>query len=326
MRSACRRRGSGERGRRCTAAARVWSVILAGGNGSRLMGAVVGGRIVDRPKQFLRLGRGGSLLHMTLARATHTTPPSRLVPVVASDHRDWWRRDLGGISDGNILVQPANRGTAVAILHALLHILRRDDDAMVVVHPCDHGVEQEAPLLEALDQAIRTASRSRHDLVMLGAVPGHPETEYGWILPETGAAVVRRVRGFVEKPPIGVAARLLDQGALWNTFLFASSGRALLGLFRRSLPRLVGSYLGRMPPAGWRADSLARLYDSLPVLDFSRDVLERSIERLRVAQMRASGWTDLGTPARLESWLARRRPVPSPASVRVSRLAASAAG
>jgi mannose-1-phosphate guanylyltransferase len=305
----------------------VWSVILAGGNGSRLMGAVVDGRVVDRPKQFLRFGRGASLLHMTLARAASTTPPSRLVPVVANDHRDWWRLDLGRVPGGNILVQPANRGTAVAILQALLHILRHDDDPMIVVHPCDHGVEQEAPLLEALDQAIGTASRSRDDLVMIGASPGHPETEYGWILPEAGdAADVRRVRGFVEKPPIGVATRLLRQGALWNTFLLAASGRALLGLFRRSLPWLVGTCVGRMPRTGWRADSLARLYASLPVLDFSRDVLERSIDRLRVARMHSCGWTDLGTPARLESWLARRRPVPSFASVRDSRLAASRSG
>jgi len=264
---------------------------------------------------------------MTLARASHATPSSRLVPVVADDHRDWWPAELCEIAGRNTLVQPANRGTAVAILHALLHILLRDRDPIVVVHPCDHGVDHEAPLIQSLDRAIEAASNSRHDLVMVGAVPGHPETEYGWILPEPGSAAgVRRVRGFVEKPSPGVAARLLHQGALWNTFLFAASGRALLGLFRRSLPRLVRAYVGRMPRTGWCLDSLARLYASLPVLDFSRDVLERSTDRLRVARMPACGWTDLGTAVRLESWLARRRRFSSLASVHDSPLARSGSG
>ena len=317
MRRACRQRRS----------SRVWSIVLAGGYGSRLMGAVVHGRRVDRPKQFCRFGGGESLLQMTLVRAQRATRPSRLVPVVVEPHRAWWHPELHDVPVHSVLVQPGNRGTAVAILHAVLHILRRDADPLIVLHPCDHGVVAEAPLLEALDRAIAAASAAPDELVLLGAIPEHPETEYGWIVPEPGDATsVRRVTRFVEKPSLPVAAGLLRQGALWNTFLLAASGRALLSVFRRSLPQLVNDYFQAMPRTGWCADSLARLYGSLPVLDFSRDVLERSTDRLRVARLRACGWTDLGTPARLESWLARRRPVPSFASDRDSRLAASASG
>ena len=291
------------------------------------MGAMIRGRRVDRPKQFCRFGEGESLLQMTLVRARRATRSSRLVAVVAESHRAWWQSELHDVPAESVLVQPAPRGTAVALLHAVLHILRHDDDPLIVVHPCDHGVEAEAPLLEALDRAIAAASDRDRDLVLLGASPEHPETEYGWIVPEPGEATrVRRVRGFVEKPSLPAAAALIRQGALWNTFLLAASGRGLLSVFCRSLPQLVNTYLQTMPRAGWCADSLTRLYASLPVLDFSRDVLERSTDRLRVAGMRACGWTDLGTPARLESWLARRRPVPSLASVRDSLLAASASG
>jgi mannose-1-phosphate guanylyltransferase len=305
----------------------LWSVVLAGGEGSRLMGAVIEGRRIDRPKQFCRFGGGESLLQMTLARARRATRPSRLVPVVMEPHRAWWQPELSGVPTENILVQPGNRGTAIALLHSVLHVLRHDDDPLIVVLPCDHGVGEEAPLRAALDRAIAGASDVRHGVVLLGAIPDHPETEYGWILPGPGGATsVRRVRGFVEKPSLPVAADLIRQGALWNTFLLAGSGHALLELFRTSLPRLLGTCIRRMPRTGRGGSPLARLYASLPALDFSRDVLERSTDRLRVARMHACGWTDLGTPARLESWLARRRPVQSLASVRDFQLTAPACG
>jgi mannose-1-phosphate guanylyltransferase len=288
------------------------------------MEAVIDGRRIDRPKQFCRFGGGESLLQMTLARARRAARPSRLVPVVVEGQRAWWQPELDGVPAENILVQPGNRGTAVALLHAVLHVLRCDDDPLIVVHPCDHGVAEEALLHAALARSIAAATDLRRDLVLLGATPEHPETEYGWILPEPGDAMrVQRVRGFVEKPSLPIAADLIRQGALWNTFQLAASGRALLAVFRRSLPQLVRAYLQAMPRTGWRADVLSRLYASLPAFDFSRDVLERSTDRLRVARLRACGWTDLGTPARLESWLARRRPAPSFASVRDFPLAAS---
>lgn len=312
--------------RRPSPPGRVWSIVLAGGDGTRLMGSSVLGERIDRPKQFCRFGGRRSLLGDTLDRVFRLTRPSHLLPVVSTHHHAWWAGDLRDIPVENVVVQPRNRGTTVAILHALIAILERDVDAIVVVHPCDHGVEHQAPLLAALDQAIDAAARSPDELVLLGMAPKDPETEYGWIIPGPGGtAAARRVGAFVEKPPSPVAHRLMEQGGLWNAFTFAVSAQGLLRMLGRSVPHLVDAYLERMSPTGWRPGALAGFYESIPASDFSRDVLERCADALRVVPVSPCGWTDLGTPARVEAWLERKRtPCGSPPREDSSPLAACA--
>lgn len=286
---------------------RIWSIVLAGGEGTRLVGASVHGHRIDRPKQFCRFGHSESLLRTTLRRVSRVSRPERVVPVVAAHQRQWWHDELRDVPRDNIVVQPRNRGTTLAILHALFHILRRDLDATVVIHPCDHGVASEAPLLAAFDQALARAVRSPGDLVLIGAVPDDPESEYGWILPISGSdQIPAPVAAFVEKPASPVAHRLLKAGGLWNTFLFAVSGLGLLEMMVRAVPRLVETYLDRMSATGWLGESLADFYASAPASDFSHDVLERFGRQLFVVPLGSGIWTDLGTPARLEAWLVRK--------------------
>jgi mannose-1-phosphate guanylyltransferase len=283
----------------------TWAVLLAGGDGTRLMGTRVNGMRIDRPKQFCRFDRDDSLLGSTLHRARRLPRPCTILPVVSEPHRRWWQAELRHIPAADVLVQPANRGTGVALLHALLHVLQAgDDNPLLVVYPCDHGVRDEAPLLRALERALEAAAESPRDVVLVGVAPESPETQFGWIVPdERGRPGATRVRAFVEKPGAAAASALMERGGLWNSFLFAASARALLGLFLETHPRLVEAYLWKMPRDGWRERSLAECYAALPDVDFSHDVLERSVANLMVVPVRGSGWTDLGTPARLEAWL-----------------------
>ena len=45
--------------------------------------------------------------------------------------------------------------------------------------------------------------------------------------------------------------------------------------------------------------ALGELYERLPNLDFSRDVLEGAEDTLRVLAVPGCGWSDLGTPQRV---------------------------
>jgi mannose-1-phosphate guanylyltransferase len=298
----------GVRGPEPSSFRRAWAVLLAGGEGTRLLGATVAGERVDRPKQFCRFGRDDSLLGSTLQRARHVAEPERILPVVADHHREWWKPELRHLPGVNVLVQPQNRGTAVAILHALVHMLVRDDDPLLVVYPCDHGVDDEGPLHRAVDRALRAANAPERPLVLLGIVPGTAETQYGWIVPARGGpGIARAVHRFEEKPSLRDAFALMQAGGLWNSLIFAVSGRALLGLYLKFVPRLVEAYLWKMPDRDRSGESLEACYSSLPFTDFSRDVLERSVPHLSVVTVHDTGWTDLGTPARLESWLERQR-------------------
>ena len=65
--------------------ASAWAVVLAGGEGMRLRSvtrAIVGD---DRPKQYVPMISGDSLLRQTLARAAGLSPRERTV-VVSQQH------------------------------------------------------------------------------------------------------------------------------------------------------------------------------------------------------------------------------------------------
>ena len=277
-----------------------WVIVLAAGEGARLsrLTTDTGGQVV--PKQFCSLRGGDSFLEATLARAERLVPRARIVVVVAAEHAAWWRSQLGHLPPANVVVQPRNRGTAPGLLLPLLTILGRDPEAAVLVLPSDHHVADEVGFADWLRRALSGVSRGAADIVLVGVEAETPTSDYGWIV-SAGTAGIRPVAAFVEKPPTAHAERLLAAGALWNTFIFAARGHALTALAETCRPGLVASLRSAMVLGG---ESLSRLYDTLPSIDLSRDVLQRAPEHLHVLTAPACGWTDLGTPERVAWCLA----------------------
>lgn len=286
-----------------------WVIVLAAGEGKRVR-ALTRDRWGHRaPKQFTSPDGQGTLLGATLRRAWGIAPPEQIVPIVASQHEQWWRSELPGIPLDNIIVQPENRGTAAGILLPLVWIARHDRNATVVILPSDHFVESEDTLNDALNQAVSTVSRSEAPVVLLGVKPEGPEEEYGWIVPCPGPEnCPHRVASFREKPNACAAASLLNQGALLNTFIIVADCRCLLALFKERIPQLWRPFeqtMNRPTGDSWQQKDLADLYHSIPSLDFSKDVLEDAAEKLWVYPVQPCGWTDLGTPQRLGEHIVR---------------------
>lgn len=285
-----------------------WVVVLAGGDGCRLAGAVVQGRRLDRPKQFCRIGGPRSLLQETLRRAERLTDRSRIVVLVRDEHRHWWMDELAHLPSQSVLAQPGNHGTAVAILHALVHVLGRDGDPTLVVLPSDHRADDETVLVEAIGHAVQVAAADRGAFVLLGLIPSYPETDYGWILPNrSDTRWVPTVSRFVEKPAARLADDLLAAGAFWNSFISASSGHALSGLFRASRHVSLRHYLDSSSLEMGDCERRAQ-FSALPCVDFGSDVLQPSTAPLRVLPVPPCGWTDLGTAQRVDWWLRGRGP------------------
>lgn len=293
----------------------TWALILAAGEGSRLRGLTTAPSGWTIPKQYCSLYDGPSLLQETVRRAGAVAPLSRTCAIVAEHHRRWWESSLSGLPSSNTIIQPANRGTAAGVLLPLLHIIARDPAARIVLLPSDHHVRREPVLAAALGRAVEQLDRRLDELLLLGLQPEEPDEELGYIVPEhsdgRGALLVRQ---FVEKPPAERARDLMDRGALWNVFIVASTARALLALFRRRAPDLVAAmqaavHSDLLPGADGAATRA--LYERLPVLDFSRDILQGEEANLRVLPVPHCGWSDLGTPRRVAGVLnIAARPVP----------------
>jgi len=133
-----------------------WALILAAGDGSRLRALTTRPCGTSVPKQFCSLRGGRSLLEDAVDRARGVVDPERICTIVAHQHRQWWSGidALAPLAADNIVVQPRNRGTAIGLLYALMHILARDPDARVLVLPADHYVREEATLRHSLRAAM----------------------------------------------------------------------------------------------------------------------------------------------------------------------------
>lgn len=288
-----------------------WAIVLAAGDGTRLHGLTMDRHGAAIPKQFCSLQGGRTLLGDALHRAARVVRGDRVVVVVAAQHQKWWERELAFLPCRNVIVQPENRGTASGILLPLLSILQRDQAAHVAIFPSDHFVREETVLERTMRATLRELCGD--ELVLLGITPDRAETEYGWIVPEADGTP--RVSAFVEKPGPAQAEACLRSGAVWNSFLFAAKGAAILALCERRVPGVTASFQSAFASSvRGRARAVASLYASLDPVDFSRAVLQGSEHFLRLKVVPSCGWTDLGTPERVAQCLDSLRSVRSRSS------------
>ena len=301
----------------------VWAVVLAGGSGVRLSSLTIDWRGRPVPKQYCSLEGEVSLLMRAVRRARALVPAERVCAVVAAEHWHWWEPLEQQFVAGNLFVQPANRGTGNGVLLAALTILVRDPDARIVFLPADHFVARESVLSLAARDAVDGLEPGCADIALVAITPDGPDTELGYVVPKTEDNLdSRQVQTFVEKPDRERAQALIDQGAMWNSMIFAAHGAGLVSLFSRHFPCTVTRMkvlIERYGEPESPSPPLADLYERLPSIDFSRDVLQEATDRLRISRAQPCGWSDLGTPGRVEEIVLKMsRPTSRAAALRQS--------
>ncbi len=237
-------------------------------------------------------------------RARSVVAPNRLCAVVAEKHRPWWDATAAGFASGNLIVQSANRGTGNGVLLALVHILRRDPEARVIFLSAAHHVLDEGVLAEVMRTTLRTLESRLPDIYLLGMDPDKADPELGYIkLSGRGKpGITPGVTEFVEKPGRADDERLIAEGGLWNSFIFAARGDRLIDVFETHYPRnamamqaALGGDLDALRPSA----ALGALYERLAPLDMSREILTAHVELLKVVRVAQCGGSDLGSPQRV---------------------------
>jgi len=289
-----------------------WAIILAGGDGTRLqsMTRTIAGD--NRPKQFVPVIGGRTLLDQTRSRVALSVLPSRTLFVVTKKHRQFYESVTHTISPHLVVEQPENKGTAPAILYALMRMAAESPRATVAFFPSDHFFADDETFMSYVDTAFDAVQAEPETVTLLGITPTAAETEYGWIEPEAAILSsmprsITRVSRFWEKPNRETAQMLMQQGCLWNSFVIVGRVDALLKMTRAALPALFQAFARTVPMFGGplEPNAICDLYSKIPDSNFSHEVLAKRPQDLVVMRVGDVGWSDLGEPARVFSTLAR---------------------
>jgi mannose-1-phosphate guanylyltransferase len=287
-----------------------YAIILAGGDGTRLSEVTRRIRGDDTPKQFCSVIGNTSLLEQTRLRVSLAVGEHRTITVLKRAHERHYRDLVNEILPQNLVIQPTNRGTAPAILYALLRLSEVARDAYVAVFPSDHFVSDDREFMRHVDLAFDAIGSRPEMTALLGITPHAVEPGYGWIEPGevvAGCAPLFRVRRFWEKPNSEVASELLRAGCLWNSFVMVARVSTLIGLITVALPELFASFSKIRELLGTARESgvVERLYERIPIASFSDEVLERHPINLGVLPVHGIEWSDLGEPQRVMAVLSR---------------------
>ncbi len=272
----------------------VYPVVLAGGRGTRLWPVSRS----DKPKQFLHLHGDRNLFQQTIER--HRGMEDVAAPWIVCGLADRFHVDDGltdlGVENAMIVLEPAPRNTAPAIAAVAAAMVKRDEEAIMLVLPSDHLITTDLAYYEALGKAIEAAGSGR--MVTFGVVPTHPDTGYGYIKAKvTNGIVVNAVEHFVEKPPFEKAAEMVTSGDhYWNAGFFVFGAKALLDELATTAPDVVVAATAaveaaEVTPSTIRLD--ANAYSTAPNISIDYALLERT-DKASVAPI-SCRWSDVGS-------------------------------
>ena len=214
---------------------------MAGGVGSRFWPVST----TDFPKQFHdMLGSGSTLIQKTFSRLSKLVPPENILVLTNERYNDLVLQQLPLINQEQVLLEPTMRNTAPCILYASLKIKKQNPNAVMVVAPSDHWIEDENAFAENLKMCFDYCATD-DALMTLGIQPTFPNTGFGYIeFDKSDSNSIKKVSQFREKPNYETAKEFLDSGNfLWNGGIFIWSVKTITNAFEKFQPQMNALFI-----------------------------------------------------------------------------------
>lgn len=211
-----------------------YAVLMAGGVGSRFWPVSTS----SYPKQFHdMLGTGRTLIQKTFDRLNRFIPTENILILTNERYNDLVLEQLPMVQQQQVVLEPAMRNTAPCILYAALKSQKMNPNAVMIVAPSDHWIENE----QAFENDVKACfdkCEKEEVLCTLGIQPTFPNTGFGYIEFEKGSDEnLKKVSQFREKPDYETAKEFLAQGNfLWNAGIFMWSVNTIIDAFKNYQP------------------------------------------------------------------------------------------
>jgi mannose-1-phosphate guanylyltransferase len=218
-----------------------YAILMAGGVGSRFWPVST----AEFPKQFHdMLGSGDTLIQKTFSRLSKLIPVENIYILTNERYNNLVLEQLPIVKQAQVLLEPAMRNTAPCILYASLKIQKLNPNAVMVVAPSDHWIEDEDTFSDNLKQCFDFCS-NEDALMTLGIKPTFPNTGFGYIeYDKLDENHIKSVSQFREKPDYETAKSFLASGNfLWNGGIFIWSVKSILEAFEKFQPQMNNLFL-----------------------------------------------------------------------------------
>lgn len=218
-----------------------YAILMAGGVGSRFWPVST----TEFPKQFHdMLGTGETLIQKTFSRLSQLIPKENILILTHESYNDLILEQLPSVKQEQIVLEPAMRNTAPCILYASMKIKKQNPNAVMVVAPSDHWIEDEVQFVANLQRSFDLCEREE-TLMTLGILPTFPNTGYGYIeFDKLDSRPIKKVVQFREKPDYVTARKFIQsRNYLWNAGIFIWSVQSILKAFEQFQPTMYAHFL-----------------------------------------------------------------------------------
>ncbi len=271
-------------------------MIMAGGIGTRFWPYSRN----TKPKQFLDvLGTGKTLIQSTCDRFMPLCPKENIYVVTNEEHQAITLEQLPQLSKEQVLTEPMRKNTAACIAYASHKIHQKNSEAIIVVSPADHLIQNEEDFQSTIKKAADQA-KANDKLITLGIKPTRPETGYGYIQFIESKGYLKKVKTFTEKPELALAKKFIETGEfVWNAGIFIWGAKAILDAISKHLPEMAEIFDEAAPKFNTEEEKKAIEGAYLQCKNVSIDfgVMEKA-DNVYVA-LSSFAWSDLGSWASL---------------------------
>ncbi len=280
----------------------IYGLILAGGKGTRLYPL----SRQNEPKQFLKIVNNKSFLQNTVDRLKLLVDKENIYVVTNKDYEQKVKEQLMEINKENIFTEPLNKETLTCIGLSATRLLKKDKDAVMIVLPSDHHIEQNDEFLKILKRGIEIAQR-RRGLVTIGIEPTRPETGYGYIEmgEQIGSSIPSyKISRFIEKPNIEVVKDFLSKGTyLWNSGMFIFRADVILREIEKYAVRMYKSLMNIYTHLGEvdEEDIITKEYEKIDGISIDFGVMQKT--RKGYVIKANFSWDDIGSFSALGKFL-----------------------